>query len=69
VKGGAIMCETRKIALSTRPERSEYVPRSSHSAPSAEESFEPQTEEDGFKRVERAPRRRPATRKPARASA
>jgi cold shock CspA family protein len=69
VKGGAIMCETRKIALSTRPERSEYVPRSSHSAPSTEESFEPQTEEDGFKRVERAPRRRPATRKPARASA
>jgi hypothetical protein len=65
VKGGAIMCETRKMALGSRPVRPEqsgrpeYTPRAPrvHVEQANEESFVPEDNE-GFLKVEKAPRRR-----------
>jgi len=65
VKGGAIMCETRKMALGSRPVRPEqsgrpeYTPRAPrvHVEQVNEESFVPEDNE-GFSKVEKAPRRR-----------
>jgi len=59
VKGGAIMCETRKLALGTRPARPEYsprTPRADRPQPS-EESFVPEDNE-GFSKVVKVPRKR-----------
>jgi cold shock CspA family protein len=68
VKGGAIMCETRKMALGSRPARPEFVgrpeqsgrpeytPRPNREQPS-DESFVPEDNE-GFSKVEKAPRKR-----------
>jgi cold shock CspA family protein len=68
VKGGAIMCETRKMALGSRPARPEQSGRPEHTprtprAPreqSNDESFVPEDNE-GFSKVEKAPRRRAPT--------
>ena len=59
VKGGAIMCETRKLALGTRPTRPEFTLRTPR-APREQvqdESFVPEDNE-GFSKVEKAPRKR-----------
>lgn len=64
VKGGAIMCETRKLALGTRPARPEYSPRADRGQPS-EESFVPEDNE-GFSKVVKVPRKRaPAPKRAA----
>ena len=68
VTGGAIMCETRKMALGSRPARPEFSGRPEQSgrpeykprAPREQtnnESFVPEDNE-GFSKVEKAPRRR-----------
>jgi cold shock CspA family protein len=64
VKGGAIMCETRKLALGTRPARPEFTHRTPRAPREqvADESFVPEDNE-GFSKVEKAPRKRaPAKR-------
>jgi cold shock CspA family protein len=59
VKGGAIMCETRKLALGTRPSRPEFTPRTPRAPREqvSDESFVPE-ENEGFSKVEKAPRKR-----------
>jgi len=66
VKGGAIMCETRKLALGTRPPRPEFTPRTPRAPrePVADESFVPEDNE-GFSKVVKAPRKRAPVKRAA----
>lgn len=68
VKGGAIMCETRKLALSAQPVSA--GPRAyKHGDKNGDKSLAPTEGDDGFTRVEYAkPIRKPRTSAPKRQS-
>ena len=57
VLGGSIMCETRRMALSSQPQSQTDRPRPYRPRPAAEDA----TTDDGFKRVD--VKRKPAQRK------